>query len=430
MTLESRLFAAARWGFSSKKRMSLRRATLAAAGIAAGVAALIIVIGVMGGLQKGYIDSILEISSFHLRASSVEPVSDSTMNALRSLKGVKSALRFKETQVLAIGPSGATVSLALRAFEPGSEEYDPVLAAALGLGTGQSLPGTEGLILGKEAAAALGADPGSEIRLFGMKQTKDEGVVPISLNLAVESLFTSGYYEFDSTMAFLSFKQAEAFDLLFDSSEWQLGIKLDQRFDVHRMESAVAAILPEGEWNLVSWREYNRSFFGALRTEKTVMLLLISLIFVVVGINIFHAMRRNIAGKMADIAVIKSFGASDADVRSIFVLDGLSIGVAGALAGAALGLLAAYNINPIVEGISAVSRALASLASRIGLLAPGGDYRLFSPAHYYIDRIPISISGGELAFIAILAIASTGIAAFAAARRVSEASPSEVFRNE
>jgi lipoprotein-releasing system permease protein len=430
MTLESRLFAAARWGFSSKRRMSLRRAGLAAAGIAAGVAALIIVIGVMGGLQKGYIESILEISSFHIRVSSSKPVSGSTMSALRSIKGVSSALRFKETQVLAIGPSGVTMSLALRAFEPGSEGFDPGLAAALGLVQGEKLPQPKGLSLGKEAAAALGTDRGSEIRIFGMKQTEEEGVVPISLNLGVESIFTSGYYEFDASMAFLSFEQTEAFNQLFDSSEWILGIKLNRRFDVQAMESAVAAALPEGDWSIVSWREYNRSFFGALRTEKAVMLLLISLIFVVVGINIFHAMRRNIAGKMADIAVIKSFGASDADVRSIFVLDGLSIGISGALAGAALGLLAAYNINPIVEGFSALSRALVSLANQLGLSAPGGEYRLFSPAHYYIDRIPVAISGGELAFIVLLAIVSTGIAAFAAARRVSEASPSEVFRNE
>jgi lipoprotein-releasing system permease protein len=196
------------------------------------------------------------------------------------------------------------------------------------------------------------------------------------------------------------------------------------------MGAAIGAALGPGDWELVSWREYNRSFFGALRTEKTVMMLLISLIFVVVGINIFHAMRRNIAGKMADIAVIKSFGASDADVRSIFVLDGLSVGLSGALVGAASGLLTAYNINPIVEALSKLSKALAALLRWIGLSSPGGDYRLFSPAHYYIDRIPVSISGGELAFIAILAVASTGIAAFAAARRVSEASPSEVFRNE
>lgn len=133
---------------------------------------------------------------------------------------------------------------------------------------------------------------------------------------------------------------------------------------------------------------------------------------------------------MADIAVIKSFGASDADVRSIFVLDGLSVGLSGALVGAASGLLTAYNINPIVEALSKLSKALAALLRWIGLSSPGGDYRLFSPAHYYIDRIPVSISGGELAFIAMLAVASTGIAAFAAARRVSEASPSEVFRNE
>ncbi|HAP55119.1 MAG TPA: hypothetical protein DCQ16_04135, partial [Spirochaetaceae bacterium] len=124
-------------------------------------------------------------------------------------------------------------------------------------------------------------------------------------------------------------------------------------------------------------------------------MLLVSLIFVVVGINIFHSMKRNIAGKMADIAVIKSFGASDADVRSIFLLDGLWVGVGGALAGAALGLLAAYNVNPIVEAFSSFLKAAAALLRWMGIGGPGGNYRLFSPAHYYIDRIPVSISGGE-----------------------------------
>ncbi len=430
MTLESRLFAAARWGFSSRRRMSLRRATLAAAGIAAGVAALIIVIGVMGGLQKGYIDSILEISSFHLRISSPGPIDDSAMTALRSIKGLRSALRFKETQVLAIGPSGTTMSLSLRAFEPDSESFDPGLAAALGLSEGEKLPQPKGLSLGKEAAAALGADPGSTIRLFGMKQTEDEGVVPIALEMGVQSLFDSGYYEFDSTMAFLSYEEGKTIEQLFDSSDWTVGIKLDKRFDDQRMIAAISAALGQGERKIVSWREYNRSFFGALRTEKTVMMLLVSLIFVVVGINIFHSMKRNIAGKMADIAVIKSFGASDADVRSIFLLDGLWVGVGGALAGAALGLLAAYNVNPIVEAFSSFLKAAAALLRWMGIGGPGGNYRLFSPAHYYIDRIPVSISGGELIFIVALAVASTGIAAFAAARRVSAASPSEVFRNE
>jgi len=430
MTIASRLFAAARWGFSGKRRMSLRRASLAAAGIAVGVGALIIVLGVMGGLQKGYIDSILEISSFHLRASSSKPISDDTMSELRSLDGIASALRFKETQVLAIGPSGATLSLALRAFEAGSGALDQGLARALGLPADIEFPGAEGLVLGKEAAEVLGADEGTEIRLFGMVQTPDEGIVPIDAGYKVAGFFTSGYYEFDSSMAFASLEGEGASGDFMAQADWSLGIKLRKRFDTRSMEARVATVLGEGDWGLLSWREYNRSFFGALRMEKTIMMLLVSLIFVVVGINFFHAMRRSIAGKMADIAVLKSLGASESDIRSIFVLDGLSIGISGAFIGTLLGLLTAFNINAIVEFFSSLLRTLATWLGSIGLALPGSDYRLFSPAHYYIDAIPVSIAAGELIFIVFTAVASTAIAASAASRRVSEASPSEVFRNE
>jgi len=430
MTLKSLLFTATRWGFSSRRRMSMSRAILASAGIAAGVTALIAVIGVMGGLQKGYIDSILEISSFHLRTEVSDSLAATTISSLRQIPGIESVVSFKETHVLASGPSGRTMTLYLRSFGQGTEKDDPALAKALGLSGKEKIPDGDTLLLGKEAASALGAETGTEIELFGMTQSPDEGVIPITARIVVGGLFKSGYYEFDSSMGFVSMPAPGVLQQVFASTNPTLGIKLKNRFEDYRITKNIEALLPQESGKILSWRDYNRSFFGALRTEKSIMMLLVSLIFVVVGINIFHAMRRTIAAKMTDIAVLKALGASNSDVRRIFTTDGILIGTAGATAGTALGLILIGNVNQVLNFASFLMRTVAGLFQKIGIIASSGDYRLFSPAYFYIDAIPVSITSGELLFIAFTAIASTAVAALFASRRVSEAKPSEVFRNE
>ncbi len=430
MTIRSLLFTATRWGFSSRRRMSLNRTILAGAGIAAGVTALIVVLGVMGGLQKGYIESILEISSFHLRIELAESAAESVAASLRGFSDIASVVSFKETHVLAVGPSGQTVTLNLRSFKKGTETDDPQLARALGLSIGEKLPDGDGLILGKEAAAALGAEAGSEIELFSMTQSQDEGIVPVKAKITVGGIFRSGYYEFDSGMGFVSMPAPGALQEAFPTGAVTLGVKLKNRYEDYRVKKKIETLLPAGSSGILTWRDYNRSFFGALRTEKSIMMLLVSLIFVVVGINIFHAMRRTIAVKMTDIAVLKALGASNSDIRRIFSGDGILVGVGGAAAGTALGLVLIANINQLLDLAATIMRAGAGLFRSTGVFSSGGDYRLFSPSYFYIEAIPVSISPAELIFIAFTAVASTAIAALLASKRVSEAKPSEVFRNE
>ena len=430
MTIRSLLFTATRWGFSSRRRMSLNRTILAGAGIAAGVTALIVVLGVMGGLQKGYIESILEISSFHLRIEVAESSAESVAASLRGFSDIASVVSFKETHVLAVGPSGQTVTLNLRSFEKGTETDDPALAGALGLSAGEKLPAGDGLILGKEAAAALGAEAGSEIELFSMTQSQAEGIVPVKAKIPIGGFFRSGYYEFDSGMGFVSMPAPGALQEAFSMGAVTLGVKLKNRYEDYRVKKKIETLLPEETSGILSWRDYNRSFFGALRTEKSIMMLLVSLIFVVVGINIFHAMRRTIAVKMTDIAVLKALGASNSDIHRIFSGDGILVGVGGAAAGTVLGLVLIANINQLLDLAATIMRAGAGLFRSIGVFPSGGDYRLFSPSYFYIETIPVSISPAELIFIAFTAVASTAIAALLASRRVSEAKPSEVFRNE
>ncbi len=410
--------------------MSLSRAILAGAGIAAGVTALIVVIGVMGGLQQGYIDSILEISSFHLRVELPGDFDVAELARFRAVPGILSAVAFKETHALAIGPSGQTLTLNLRAFEEGTERFDPSLVKALGLPEGSAMPQARQLMLGKEAATALGIDPGFPVELFGMRQSVDEGIQPVQGSIALGSTFSSGYYEFDASMGFVLLDKEGVLEALFSSAPLVAGIKLRDRYADYRAIEAIRELLPDKAGTIVSWRDYNRSFFGALRTEKSMMMLLVSLIFDVVGINIFHALRRVIASKTADIALLKACGASDRDIRSIFVMEGLAIGTLGALAGTGLGLLLGGNINRILDFAAGIMRLFQSLIQKFGASPSVEDFRLFSPSYFYIDAIPVSITMAEILFIAATAIASTSLAAFFAARKVSEAKPSEVFRNE
>lgn len=426
-------FTAFRWGFSRKGGKSASRAILAGMGIAAGVVALIVVLGVMGGLQKGYIDSVLEISSFHLRIQVPGTVSGDgiaeTLEKVRALKGVRSASAFREIHVIAVGSDGRTLPLTLRAMSPGQETHDPGLVTALGLPANAAFPLPGSIVPGRQAALLLGAGQGDTISLLGVRQDADEGILPIEAEITIGETFSSGYYEYDSSLAFVALDSAPELQALFASTTLTIGIKLDNRFRDMAAIGTVASALPEGSSPVVSWREYNRSFFGALKTEKTVMMALISLIFMVVGLNISHSMRRTIAAKMSDIGMLKALGASDRSVRSIFLLEGTAIGLSGAVAGVAIGLALLGNLNPVLNAAAAVVRFFASIATPS---ASGGtnDFRLFSPAYFYIEKVPVSIRPGEIAFIAFLAIFSTIAAAYSASGNVSRARPQEVLRDE
>ncbi|HEY9053794.1 MAG TPA: hypothetical protein VIO60_03140, partial [Rectinemataceae bacterium] len=204
MKLGPALYTAYRWSFSPRKRMSMGRAMLASAGIAAGVTALIVVIGVMGGLQKGYIDAILEISSFHLRVEVPKASAASTRESIASLPGVLSALELQETEAIALGSRGEGRPIALRLLRPGSGAQDPGFMKALGLGSELGFPRPGGFYLGREAASSLGLEPGDMVELFAASIDENEGLVPLRASFVLEGVFASGYYEYDSSLAFAS----------------------------------------------------------------------------------------------------------------------------------------------------------------------------------------------------------------------------------
>lgn len=408
-------FVAGRWfapGRSSGP--SLRPAT---AGIAAGVAALLCVIGVMNGFQGEYIDAVLSLDSYHVRirpdADGAAPSVDRVRAALPSAVAV---VPFVDVSSLAVSQRGASTPVIVKVLDDDVESADPEFAAKLGLRSG-GLAG--GAVIGSELARRLDLRTGQELGLLAVSADEDEGVSASMHSVTVTGVFQSGYYDFDAGLVFVSTRAAGP---LLDGESATIGVRLADRYDDLQAMSALEAA---GIGGAQSWRDYNRSFFGALRMEKTVMMTLIGLIFLVVGVNIFHSMRKTVHSRIEDIATLKAIGADSSSIRRVFVLDGAAAGAAGALIGLALGLLVALNVNGIFDAIEAATSFLYASFGQ-----DGKALRFFSPEFFYVGDVPVRLPFVETLFITAAGASSALAAAWAASSRAASILPSEVLRDE
>jgi lipoprotein-releasing system permease protein len=388
------------------------------AGVTVGVATLTAVLGVMNGFQLGFIESILEVSSYHLQLEMPggARLGEEALERLRGLPGVRAVVPFAEAQVLAEGGQAPRGCL-LRGLPADAAAQDAGFAERLRLADGDlDLGGPAQVVLGVELARYLGVGVGDAVGLLAL----GGGLEPERRTYLVSGLFRSGYYEFDLGWAFAR---------LAPEDPVRYGIKIRNRFRDREAEQEVRRALGEGAYRLESWREFNRAFFGALRMEKLAMMVLIGLIFVVVGFNIYHGLRRAVRERFEEIGVLKALGATDAAVRSVFLTEGLLIGLAGSALGLALGLAASANINGVFRAVEWLVNAAGTLVA--WLAAPMGErFSLFSPAYFYLERIPSRVLFPEAFLVVLFALASCVAAARFAAEAVRNVKPMEVLRFE
>jgi lipoprotein-releasing system permease protein len=430
------IFVARHWFAARKKSGGSASSALAASGIAIGVAALIVVLGVMNGFQLSFIDSILEVSSFHVRVESEgrSGPDEALASSLAAQKGVASVLPFAETRSLITSKDGRSFPLTLRAIPSNAGIRDPSMVESLHFEDSRMKEGPtgEGIVLGAELARYLDLQPGSQVDLLVVSSGGEEGVEAKTVRVRVDGIFRSGYYDFDFGMALLSFSSAAAASI-FPQDKIQryiYGVKLSDRYADRAFCERLQSELGLGADRVESWRDYNRAFFGALRTEKIVMMLLIGLIFLVVGVNIFHSMRRAVAERTEDIAVLKAMGAGPDDLGRIFVIDGLAIGTGGALVGLTIGLLIAVNVNEVFSLVESVVNGASYLWSRLAGSISGDEFRVFSPQYFYLMEVPVRVLFPETLFVVAAAIASAAAAAASASRRIAHLAPAEVLRYE
>ncbi|MBN1837677.1 MAG: ABC transporter permease [Spirochaetales bacterium] len=428
--------------FRARRRSGAASTALSILGVAVGVMTLTAVLGVMNGFQLGFIESILEVSSYHLQLEGPEDP-EPLLAELRALRNVEAVVPFREEQVIVEGLYEDQRGCLLRRLPEAVESLDPGFRERLEIVEGRfDLAQRRGIVLGSELARHLGVGPGDTVSVIALGGASFASLEPERRTYLVTGLFKSGYYDFDLGWAFASLEDARADAAVAAPGAGaaadrgpalKVGIKIRNRFRDQESLAEIRALVGQRGYAVASWREFNRAFFGALRTEKIMMMVLVGLIFVVVGFNIYHSLRRAIRERYEDIGVLKALGASDLAVQYVFVFEGLLIGLAGGGIGLLLGLLIAVNINWVFAAAERIVNLLAGLFFRLAApLAGGGGepFSLFSPAYFYISEIPSRVLFHETLLIVLFAVGSCTLAALFASSRAGSVRPAEVLRYE
>ncbi len=431
-------FAASRYLRSKKKdKSSSPLSILAVLGIGIGVLALTVILGVMNGFQLGFIESILEVSSYHIRVESFPDgeEGEALKQKILSIPQVRSAVEFQEIQGLIQGTRrGQQISI-IRGIPEDALVRDAGMAEKLSFESGSfDLSSDNSILLGAELALRIGADVGDEINLLSISGLFPEEAETAQADFVVKGIFRTGFYEYDLGWGFINIDQA---GLISGTGKTRtLGIKLTNRWQDEQILHVIKTIPGLETADITSWRDYNRAFFGALRTEKLLMFVLVGLIFIVVGLNIFQSQRKAVLERREDIGLLRAVGASDIGVRFVFAYNGLIIGFLGAGMGMALGLLIGFNISSFFTGLESIVNGAVHLlnvivssvggASRLG----EGNFAIFSPTVFYIKEIPCRIIPYEALIIFLFGLLSAAISSWLASGRVTRIRPAEVLRYE
>jgi len=383
-------------------------------GIALGVAALIIVLSVMNGFQKEVRDRMLGVVShieiFSRDGQALQDI-DAIMAAARQNPEVIGAAPFIGTQAL-IARGEDMKGAVVRGIDPALEPQVTDFASTAQHGALQRLkPGEFGIVLGGELAQSLYVREGDTVTLVAPGgQVTPAGVVPRLKQFTVVGTFESGHYEYDSALAMIHEQDAEKVFRLEGASGIRLKLKNLDRAPAVAQE--LAGTLP-GAFLIRDWTKQNKTWFAAVQVEKRMMFIILTLIVAVAAFNLVSTLVMTVTDKRADIAILRTLGASPKSIMGVFVVQGAMVGVIGTLGGLLLGLLVAYNIDVIVP---AIEHAL---------------HTSFLPKDIYlISRMPSDPQRADIMPITIISLILAFAATLYPSWRASRVNPAEALRYE
>ena len=410
-----------------RKGRSAVTSLLATLGICFGVMTLITVMSVMNGFQMNFIDAIMEVSSYHLRASAIPEDKEAEFIELcRQNKNVLSVTPFYEAQTLMTDESGRENAAIIRAVEADIYKKDAGFNKVISMIAGQfDLSSPDSIVLGYTLARQLRVDVGETVNLLVLSGGSDVSLLSGDRNFIVKGLFKTGYSDINSSYCFINLQAGQKY--FGKAAEKIYGIKLKNSAEDARSIASLSKQSPYAKF--MSWREYNKAFFGALRIEKNMLLLLVLLIFVVVGINIYNGMRRLVFERRSEIAILSAIGAENKDIKAVFIVRGFTTGVVGAFFGVIFGLLISVNTQFMFNAAARLLYWLQYLVTAIfnheNLL-----YVQENSSYAVYANIPARIFFREIVMIALFGIASPLFASWAASKNVLKLTVAEVLHNE
>jgi lipoprotein-releasing system permease protein len=382
-------------------------------GIGLGVAALIIVLSVMNGFQKEVRDRMLSVVS-HVEVYG--PGGGPLPDVQRTLAEVR-----KNAEVIGAAPFIGTQSLLargddmrgtmVRGIDPKLEPQVSDFGAASQETLDKLVPGKFGIVLGAELARNLGVREGDAVTLIAPGgQVTPAGVVPRLKQMTVVGTFDSGHFEYDSGLVLINLVDAERIFRL----EAPTGVRLKLK-DLNRAREVSAQLSTQlsGDFLIRDWTQQNRTWFAAVQVEKRMMFIILTLIVAVAAFNLVSTLVMTVTDKRADIAILRTLGASPGSIMGIFVVQGATVGIVGTLGGLLFGLAVALNIDVIVPALEHLLHAS------------------FLPKDVYlISRMPSDPQASDIVPIAVISLLLSFVATVYPSWRASRVNPAEALRYE
>ncbi len=384
-------------------------------GIALGVMALIVVLSVMNGFQEELRTRILGVAS-HVVVQGMDGGLPSWQrvadDAARHPAVRASAPYIQEQGMLSFGD--AVRGTMVRGVIPAAEDKVADFTRYMKTGSLDALrAGGFGIVLGRDLALALHVRLGDKVTLMvAQGLVTPAAVLPRVKQFEVVGIFEAGMYEYDSGLALIHLADAQALYRMGDSVSG-VRLKLDDLFAAPRVARELAGMIDVPSAMVADWTRSHANFFRAVALEKTMMTLILFLIVAVAAFNIVSTLVMAVQEKYADIAILRTLGASPASIMSIFVLQGSIIGIVGLGAGVVLGLLVANNLDVVIPALETITGAT-----------------LWNREVYFVSEMPSKVLPADLIGIVTVSFVLTLFATLYPSWRASKVNPAEALRYE
>ena len=390
-------------------------AAFSLAGIALGVATLIVVLSVMGGFRQELMTRILGING-HLGVIAAEgPLRDYEAVAarLRALPEVAQATPVLEGQVLLTTDAGASAGGIVRGMAPADLRARAIVAGNIRAGDLAGFEGENAIAIGTVLARRLDVGVGDRVTLVSPEgRVTVFGTVPRLRAYRVAAIFEVGMQDYDGGFVFLPLAAAQLF-FRQPGAVSQIEVHLHDARAAWAAEEAIRAALAGRPVAVLDWQAANSGFFAIVEVQRNVMFLILTLIILVAAFNIVSSLIMLVKDKGRDIAILRSMGARRGAVLRIFLLCGAAIGAVGTAVGLVLGLLFCANIEAIRQGVMRLTGTT-----------------VFDPEIYFLTRIPAVVDGGEVAEVAALGLGLALVATLFPSWRAARLDPVEALRHE
>ena len=384
-------------------------------GITLGMTALITVMSVMNGFQKEVRTRILGVAS-HIQVSGI----DGKLTGWRLVAG--EALRHPEVEAAApfvsaqgmVSYDQIVSGVAVRGILPEMENEVADFAGMMVDGELSDLvPGSFGMVIGRELARALGVFTGDKIVLISPQgQVTPAGILPRLKQFTITGIFQAGHFEYDSSLVLIHLADAQKLYRMGDDEVSGVRLKLRDLFHAPQVVQELGPMI-SAEVYISDWSRQHANYFRAIQIEKRMLSLILALIIAVAAFNIVSTLVMAVTDKQSDIAILRTLGASPRSIMKVFIVQGTLIGVLGTTLGVIGGVLLAYNIEAVIAAIEHVF-----------------SVQFLSREVYYISEIPSDLQLADVVTVAVVSFVLTFAGDALSELSCSKVNPAEALRYE